>query len=1061
MLRSATRRPSVGGFLGTFAKWIAKRGGLAASLGLCPILLASFGAMLRVGELELDADSLEAWHAGRRIRIRGKPFGLLDRLARDVGRVVSKDRLMAELWPAQMVSQWALTSAVRDVRRALSELGVAETIRIEAVRGRGYRLSMPAAATAENAAQRSPSATARHPGTLVGRETELGRLDAAVEDALAGRSRTILVTGPAGIGKSRLAAQLETLASARGVDVFWGRCQEGDGPPLWPWAEIVRALVKSRDPDDIRPILRAVAPELIDVLPSLRALFADVVATRRMDPELARLGLLDGFIELLDHMATRRPCVLVVDDVQWADSSSLMLLRSLALRRVDSGLLTIALCRDEEVEPPHPAVDLLAALEREESVEKVALGPLATEQSMDLLGTLGAGAAGDARLDELCRIAAGNPFFLRELYRHLRESGDLEPLPREVERLIVRRLEQRTPAAQRVVACAAVVGMEFRADLLRPLVEEETGSLDDALDELVRAGLIELPVHAGEPHRFAHALTRRAAYARIPAGDRARLHLALGERLEAAFYGQVPAERAVQLAEHFDLASSAGGTARAFSYRMLAGEDAHRRLSFEEATRHLARAVALFDAANPPDGTAEEPAARDARRCELLISLATVARKAGDGTTTSQAWDAAIPLARRLDDPRYLARLVVAAPFVGSEDARLTALHEEALGRLGSEPTPLRAVALAGLAVRLRDTLGTRARRTALLREALAITSEADHVDARFYVLDAFLSAMDQADLIPERLRHSTEMRAQAQATGGVWMTAQARAHRSAILLQQGRLAEALEEARDLAALAKRHPWPRVEWLATGVRFVELLLDGRLADAEECCLRAGELASQTRQPTGEMALATQLPVVLREQRRLGEVLGLIEAYVTEHPAFTWTLEIARSYLGDGEALRRLVTSVAGERAAMLRHESENFRVVGLCWLSDACAGLGHAEHADSIHAELAPYADAWAVGGIGFYTFGSIRRALGNLDLLRGRPGRAVEELTRALEVHTQPGATLLRLWTSFDLARALRARAHPGDLDEAERLLGDAHAAACRHELTALRHGIEALRSA
>ena len=113
---------------------------------------------------------------------------------------------------------------------------------------------------------------------------------------------------------------------------------------------------------------------------------------------------------------------------------------------------------------------------------------------------------------------------------------------------------------------------------------------------------------------------------------------------------------------------------------------------------------------------------------------------------------------------------------------------------------------------------------------------------------------------------------------------------------------------------------------------------------------------------------------------------------------------------------------------MLRHESESFRVVGLCWLADACVALDHAEPADLAHAELAPYGDAWAVGGTGFYTPGSVRRALGELELLRGRTQNAVDELTRAAESHAQPGATLLRLWTDFDLARALRRRAGPAD---------------------------------
>lgn len=1025
--------------------------------------------MLRIGEFDLDDAALEVRHAGRCIRLPARPFELLERLARDAGRVVRKDQLMADLWPAQVVSDAALGSAVREVRRALKALGAAEAVRVEVVRGRGYRLSVPGASVAREAnAPGAPAvAEARGPCPLVGRDAEIGRLAGALDDVLRGSSRTVIVTGPAGIGKSRLAAQLDVLASARGVDVWWGRCQEGESPPLWPWAEIVRTLVKTRDAEELRPVLRAVASDLIPVLPSVRALFdGEEIPPRPADPELARLSLLDSFIELLESVAERRPCTLFIDDAQWADSSSLLLLRSLAQRQMRGRLLLVVVHRDDELEPEHPAEDVLGSLARVPRVERVALGPLGDEQSRELLRMLGAGSSADPRLEELCQIAGGNPFFLGELYRHLGESGDLGPLPREVERLIGRRLERRTPAARRVIACASVVGMEFSADLVRSLAQADdgpVGDVDDALEELVRAGSIEPPASAGEPHRFAHALTRRAVYERIPPSQRARLHRVIGEHLEASLGGDVPGEETAQLAEHFDLGLDEGTLPRAFSYRVLAGEDADRRLSFEEAARHFARAVALFDAANPPEEAADASgvASRDERRCRLLLALAEAAHKAGNEGVAADALETALPIARRLDDPHYLARLAIQARTVVWEDARMTALHEEAIERLSAERTPLRAVVLASLAARLRDTLGSRQRREALLAEALDITAEAGDASARVHVLDAFLIAMDHSDLLAERLRHATEMHALGTDEGSVWIEAQARAHRHAVLLRQGRLDEALEEVRELRALARRHPWPRIQWLSCGPDFVEAYLDGRLADAEEHCLRVGDLAARTRNPTGYMALAVLLTALRREQGRVKEVLPLAQGFAAERPGFTWAVEISRGYGGDRGALRRLLTSVATERGGVLRHECDDFRLLGLCWLVDACAALGVSEHADFVHAELAPYAAVWAAGGTGFYAFGSVRRLLGNLELLRGRAPCAVEELRRSLESHDQPGATLLRLWTRFDLARALRQRARSRDIEEADRLLDETYAEACGRELTDLSRRIEAHRSA
>lgn len=1021
--------------------------------------------MLRIGDLELDETSLEARYAGHRIQFTTKPFELLERLARDAGRVVKRDRLLEELWPAQVVSDAALGSAVRQVRRSLRALGAGDVIRIEVVRGRGYRLAVPDThPTREVEARDEPIVPEpRESSPLVGRDAELSRLTTALADTLAGSARTVVLTGPAGIGKTRLVTELGTVASARGADVFWGQCQAGESPPLWPWAEMMRGLVRAREADDLRALLRTAAPDLAPILPSVRGLFeGEVIAPRPADPELARLSLLDSFIDAFERAAEHKPCVLVVDDAQWCDSSSLLLSRSLAQRQSRVGLLLIILHRDDELDPDHPTADELGALAQAPGVERLSLAPLSDERSKALLRTLGAERSADARLEELCRIAGGNPFFLRELYRHLAEEDDIGPLPRQVGRLILRRLEQRSPAARDVISYASVLGMDLSADLVRSLVasgEAPACDVDGALGELVRAGWLEPPSSAEDTYRFAHAITQRAVYDQIPAFRRARLHGVVARFLEASFEGDVPAEQAASLAEHFDLARDEQGTARAFAYRVLAGQDADRRLCFDEAARHFARAVDLFDVAHPPSDSAAA-VSRDQERCELLIALAESAHKAGDEAIAAEAWEKALPIARRLDQPDALARLAVQAHFVLWEDDRMRELHEEVIGRLGTDDTPLRAVTLASLAARLRATPGTRERRKTLMADALAITEKVDDPTARSYVLDAFLCAMGHADLLPERLQRAGEMLDLATTEKNVWTTAQARAHRYAILLRMGRATEALDEVRALREIADRHRSPRIQWLSSGASFAAAFLDGRLSEAEEHCLLVGELAARHRNPTGEIALATQLATLRREQGRLQDALPLVEAFASKRPELAWSLEMARAHCGDRVSLRRLLASIATEDGAMLRHPSDDLRVVGLCWLADACAALGDAFHVDVIQRELAPFADTWAIGGTGFYAYGSVRRLLGNLELLQGHTARAIEEQTRSLEAHDQPGASLPHCWSRFDLARALRARARPEDLDRADRLLDETHAEASRRELPELCRHIESFRA-
>lgn len=527
--------------------------------------------MIRVAALELDEASGEARFGGRLVRIRSKPFDVLGRLARTPGRSVPKAELLEEVWPDQVVSDAALTSAVREVRRALKGLGASTAIQIESIRGRGYRLVVPE--TDDEDVSRAVPVEAR-PGdvSFVGRASELERLRTALDDVLGGAPRTAFLAGAAGIGKSRLAAHFSAASAAHDIDVFWGRCHEGPQPPLWPWAEIVRSFCQSGPEDEVLPILRPVASELGRVLPTVRAYFEDVEVASDPDPEVARLGLFDAFVVFFGRITRRRPCLLVLDDLQWADPSSLLLLSTLSSGGASGRMMVVGTYRDDEIQPDDALSSTLTELERDPAVEMLALGPLSEEESRTLVGTVGGPVADRPRVEEICRIGAGNPFFLEQLSRHVDESGENGPLPEAIERLLLRRLRRRSEGACRLIAQAAVIGIEFRTDLLRALAELDEASFRDQLDELMRAGLIEAASDGGEEGllQFTHTLLRRAAYLETPAGARAALHLAIAERLEAESGSEITGDRAADLAHHFDLASDLAPPERVLHYRRLA-----------------------------------------------------------------------------------------------------------------------------------------------------------------------------------------------------------------------------------------------------------------------------------------------------------------------------------------------------------------------------------------------------------------------------------------------------------------------------------------------------------
>lgn len=1018
-----------------------------------------------MGGLELDRREQEARYGDKVVRVRPKPFGLLLRLAATPGEAVSKAQLLDELWPRQVVSQSALSSAVRDVRRALRALGTGDSIRLESVRGRGCRLvtARPAESPPSEPGSARSDPTKRT-SRFVGRQAYLERLTAALEAALAGRPQTVFLAGPAGIGKSRLAEQFAAVAESRGARVFWGRCYQGQQPPFWPWAQIVRAYCQTSDQEQARTVLRPLAPELGRVLPTVRALFDDVAPALHQNPEIARLSLLDSFVTLFDRLADRQLCVLVVDDLHCADSSSLLLLGDLAAGSGPSPRLILAAYRDDEVEPSHPLSSTLASLRRDETVQLLALEPLSEEESAQLVAGLGAVDELDPRRSEICRVAGGNPFFLEQLFRHVDESEASGPLPMEIERLVLRRLETRSPAARRLLTCAAVLGEEFRFDLLRRVAGVGAAEASELLEELRRAGLVDPPSSAEGGHRFTHALLRQAVYLQTPSDVRAALHRDVAVRLEADLGGAAAGERAAEIAHHFDLACDLGEALRAYRYRTLAGEEAYRRLAFREAAQHFARADALFDRAHASGGVEAAHAAggveaAPAERCGLLVSLSQAARKSGDGAAADQAWERALPLAERLDDPELLARCVTEAAFVPWRNERLTALHQEALERLGPEPTRLRARVLAGLAQRLADTPGTKARRDALVREALEIATGSGNGSTRGWVLEVFQQIGTSAEALPERLGRATELLDLGRATSDVWALSQGHVYRRVALLQQGRLREAREEKDALLELTRRHPWPQLRWITAVMEFVDAFLEARLDDAEEHCLRAAQIARRAGEPLGGLALAIQLSRLRREQGRVREIVQATESYAAQNPSYQWARALGRGEVGELDTLRDLLARTFRERSGILRHEAEGTRLLALYWLALVCAKHDESEYAASIEKELRPCADTWMIAGTrALHTEGSVRHALGLLEILRGRWGRAVAELERALESHRQPGATLLRLWTTFDLSRALLGQAGRKDRERASRLLEETHREARHRSLEGLAHRIEAL---
>src|SRR5438128_2640377 len=211
-------------------------------------------------------------------------------------------------------------------------------------------------------------------GVFVGRGREIGERRAAVEDVGGGRGRLVLLVGEPGIGKTRMASEIATYARMRGCQVLWGRAVESGGAPAyWPWVQVIRAYMHERDPQNAIAEMGSGAADIAQVVSDVRARLHDLAAPPSLEPEQARFRLFDSVTTFLKTAARRRPLVLVLDDLHWADKPSLLLLQFLAREMESSRLLVIGTYRDLELGRGHPLFQALGALARETVTRRVEL----------------------------------------------------------------------------------------------------------------------------------------------------------------------------------------------------------------------------------------------------------------------------------------------------------------------------------------------------------------------------------------------------------------------------------------------------------------------------------------------------------------------------------------------------------------------------------------------------------------------------------------------------------------------------------------------------------------
>ena len=785
--------------------------------------------VFRFGDFELDSTAYELRCGEQVLPVQPKVFDVLRHLVENRDRVVTKTELLEKLWPGEYVTDTVVSWSVSHVRRVLGQKP-GDKLPIETIHGRGYRFraEVSVAGTSDRpaAAVQAPPAPGR---ALIGRERVMENLSARIHQAVAGRGSLTLLTGEAGIGKTRCAEQLLLEASKLGMRTLSGRCpQEPGTPPLWPIASALRRA--QQDGTDLFARARA----FFDALETSTESESDGGAGP------AGFRAIEQAATLLRDVAASRPTMLMLDDLHWADVSTLRLLAFLAPELREMPLYILATVR-EGAEAKGGAIEQVRH-QLIRHAQTVALGPFGRDDVAALVETA-SGRRPNADLAEAIRRASGGvPLFVQEVVRTLElEHGaakfDALPpgavrvpdLARDLLRERVRRLPARTIE---VLSHAAVLGEHFDLALLAALVELEP---DDLLEHLEPATLDgQLTVEGPHTYRFAHAMFQSVLYDDLPPRQRVAIHrkaaILLGARVDGT-------RRGGEIARHYYLSLPAGRHSDVMRKARAAGEEANRLFAFEDAALYFGWAVEahVFAGESDPRG-----------RTELLLSLAKAQRSAGRTADADRNAAQAIHLGLQ----HGLHDLVVRAtglrrPTVGmgSVPDTLSRSALEAVLQQTSETDPIRVSAMAQLAF-LPPYEADLARSRTLSARAVELAERHGDPDLLLEALRARLFALSDPAEVESLLDVAERMLSISGAKSASWYVGEARTARYNAYLMCGRIEEAGALLDRMTAAIKGPYFGEATFYCARLQAQRLFQNGRFAEADQRWKEAYEQAAR-------------------------------------------------------------------------------------------------------------------------------------------------------------------------------------------------------------------------
>jgi tRNA A-37 threonylcarbamoyl transferase component Bud32/tetratricopeptide (TPR) repeat protein len=484
---------------------------------------------------------------------------------------------------------------------------------------------------------------------LVARDTELGELVRRLDQMLLGHGSVVLLGGEPGVGKTRLARELQRAAHARGCFSTTGQCYEQEGaPPFGPYIEMMDQAIRTV-PQGLRSALGDDAAVLSVVFPALRRRFADLPEAPSIPSEQHRLVLFNAYLDYFRRGTAKSPVVMLLDDLHWADDSTLQLLQYIAPHVAAMRLLVVGTYRDVELDEQRPFARTMETLLRQRLASRLSMKRLSATGVEQMLSMMSGATPPASLVKAVYAETDGNPFFVEEVFQHLKEEGRLFDadgrwrielrveeinVPEGVRLVISRRLARLGDEARKVLAAAAVIGRSFPIDVLDAIVDIDEDAVLDIVEQSERAQLLQAERSRDARYTFVHELIRSTLLNGLSIPRRQRMHLKIGDAIERLRARSLDSYTSV-LAHHLYQAGAAVDSDRAVRVLTDAMQRTYAAGAFEE-TLDLAERLLSYDL--PP--ASRELAAVETAKADALWALGRLDQALESAERAFVIWEA-------------------------------------------------------------------------------------------------------------------------------------------------------------------------------------------------------------------------------------------------------------------------------------------------------------------------------------------------------------------------------------------------------------------------------------